>query len=104
MSQKQKNGENKAGEPAKKVEGARIRWDQSRMKTTYANVCNVSSTREEVSVLFGTNQTVSGAQSEIAVELSDRIILNPYAAKRLAIILSGVIQQYETTFGALHID
>ena len=44
------------------------------------------------------------AQNGITVELSDRIILNPYAAKRLAHILTGVIQQYETAFGPLPID
>ena len=99
MSQKNKQDESSA-----KVEVPKIHWDQTKMKTTYANVCNVSSTREEVSVLFGTNQTVNLAQNGITVELTDRIILNPYAAKRLAHILTGVLQQYETAFGALPID
>lgn len=83
---------------------AKINWDQSRMKTNYANVCNVSSTREEVSVLFGTNQTMNIGQGDITIELTNRVILNPYAAKRLAMILEGVIQQYEATFGALQIE
>jgi hypothetical protein len=100
MAQKPTNEETKAAQ----VEGPRINWDQSKMKTTYANVCNVSSTREEVSVLFGTNQTVNIEQNGITVELTDRIILNPYAAKRLAHILTGVLQQYEAAFGALPID
>jgi hypothetical protein len=85
-------------------EATRVNWDYSRMKTTYANVCNVSSTREEVSIMFGTNQTIAGAQDGIVVELNDRIILNPYAAKRLAIILNGVMQQYEATFGELPLE
>lgn len=104
MTQKGKTSENKAEEAAPQAEGTRIFWDHAKMKTTYANVCNVSSTREEVSILFGTNQTVNLAQNGITVELTDRIILNPYAAKRLAHILTGVIQQYEATFGALPID
>lgn len=104
MSQKNKSEESNAEETRTQVEGPRINWDQAKMKTTYANVCNVSSTREEVSVLFGTNQTVNVAQNGITVELTDRIILNPYAAKRLAHILTGVLQQYETAFGALPID
>lgn len=87
-----------------KVEGTRINWDQSKMKTTYANVCNVSSTREEVSILFGTNQSMTVTEGGIIVELTDRIILNPYAAKRLAQILAGVIQQYEATFGELPLN
>lgn len=104
MAQKNVTEENKADDTKAQVEGPRIHWDQEKMKTTYANVCNVSSTREEVSVLFGTNQTVNVAQNGITVELTDRIILNPYAAKRLAHILTGVLQQYEAAFGALPIE
>jgi len=104
MSEKNMNEESKAEETQKQAEAPKIHWDQAKMKTTYANVCNVSSTREEVSVLFGTNQTVNVAQNGITVELTDRIILNPFAAKRLAHILTGVIQQYETAFGPLPLD
>jgi phage-related minor tail protein len=104
MVQKSMNEASKTEETATQVEGPRIHWDQAKMKTTYANVCNVSSTREEVSILFGTNQTVNVAQNGITVELTDRIILNPYAAKRLANILTGVLQQYEAAFGPLPID
>ncbi len=104
MAEKNRADENKVEEAKTLAEGPRINWDQTKMKTTYANVCNVSSTREEVSVLFGTNQTVNVAQNGITVELTDRIILNPYAAKRLAHILTGVLQQYEAAFGPLPID
>jgi hypothetical protein len=104
MAQKNVNEESKTEESKGRTEGPKINWDQTKMKTTYANVCNVSSTREEVSVLFGTNQTVNVEQNGITVELTDRIILNPYAAKRLANILTGVLQQYEAAFGPLPID
>ena len=36
--------------------GRQIKWDDSMMKSSYANVCNVTSTREEVVMLFGMNQ------------------------------------------------
>jgi len=36
--------------------GMKIKWDDSNMKSSYANVCNVTSTREEVVILFGMNQ------------------------------------------------
>ena len=104
MAQKSMNEDSKAEETKTQMERPKITWDQAKMKTTYANVCNVSSTREEVSILFGTNQTVNVSQDGIIVELTDRIILNPYAAKRLAHILTGVLKQYETAFGALPID
>jgi hypothetical protein len=72
------------------------------MKSTYANVCNVTSTREEVVVVFGTNQGWKGAGQ--SVELSDRMILSPYAAKRLSRLLNGVIEEYEDRFGTLAIE
>lgn len=82
----------------------KVNWDTAKLKTSYANVCNVSSTREEVTLLFGTNQTVQPGQRELSVELSDRIILSPFAAKRLYMVLQNVIEQYEKRFGDLHID
>jgi len=80
-----------------------IRWDDSDMGTSYANVCNVSSSREEVTLLFGTNQTWHTGQSEFTVKLSDRVIISPFAAKRLLALLQNVVGQYEDRFGELDI-
>ena len=91
-----------AGEPGQNQ--VRVNWDTSRLKTTYANVCNVSSTREEITLLFGTNQTWHAAQRELTVELTDRVILNPYAAKRLSVVLASLIQQYESRYGELPLE
>jgi hypothetical protein len=81
--------------------GQTVRWDDSQMKTSYANVCNVASTREEVVLLFGVNQAWHAGQREIPVQLSDRIILSPFAAKRLSVLLANVLREYEHRFGAL---
>lgn len=79
----------------------KVKWDDSNMKTSYANVCNVASTREEVTLLFGTNQTWHAEQKEVTVQLSDRIILSPFAAKRLALLIGNVVTEYEKRFGTL---
>ena len=79
----------------------KVKWDDTGMKTTYANVCNVASTREEVTLLFGTNQTWHAEQKEVKVQLSDRIILSPFAAKRLVLLLGNVVAEYEKRFGTL---
>lgn len=79
----------------------KIRWDDSNMKSSYANVCNVASTREEVILLFGMNQAWQNGQKEVVVQLADRVILSPFAAKRLAGLLSNVVREYESRFGAL---
>ncbi len=78
-----------------------IVWDDRQMNTSYANVCNVSSTREEVTLLFGTNQTWHTGQKQVTIRLSDRVILNPYAAKRLSQLLDRVVEEYEGRFGSL---
>lgn len=82
----------------------RVKWDASSMSTSYANVVNVSSTREEVTLLFGTNVTLFSGQEEVTVKLSDRIILSPFAAKRLKILLDNVMGEYEKRFGQLSIE
>jgi hypothetical protein len=74
------------------------------MTSTYANVCNVSSTREEVTMLFGTNQSWHTGQKELTVQLTDRIILNPFAAKRLSLLLNNIIKEYENRFGELKLE
>ncbi|MEM7229226.1 MAG: DUF3467 domain-containing protein [Planctomycetota bacterium] len=81
--------------------GIRIKWDDSKMQSSYANVCNVTSTREEVTLLFGTNQVWHGGQREVTVELQNRIVVNPFAAKRLCSLLQQVIAEYEGRFGTL---
>jgi hypothetical protein len=82
----------------------RIRWDDSNMRSVYANVCNVAGTREEIVFLFGMNQAWRADQKELTVQLADRIVLSPYAAKRLSVLLNNVIRDYESKFGVLEIE
>ena len=84
--------------------GATIKWDDSGMRSSYANVCNVTSTREEVVMLFGMNQAWNRGQREVTIQLTERIVISPYAAKRLQMLLDGVVKEYEKRFGALNID
>ena len=79
----------------------KVNWDGSKMRSSYANVCNVQSSREEVVVYFGTNQAWKGDEEEITVELTDRIILSPFAAQRLSELLNRVLEQYQSRFGPL---
>jgi hypothetical protein len=84
---------------------ATVQWIDKNMATHFANVVNVQSTREQVDLFFGTNQTwnVTGS-SQVAVELTNRIILTPYAAKRLWTVLGGVLREYESRHGSLDIE
>ncbi|MGA7984716.1 MAG: DUF3467 domain-containing protein [Burkholderiales bacterium] len=82
----------------------KIKWDDSNMKSSYANVCNVTSTREEVVLLFGMNQAWNRGQKEVTIQLTDRIVISPFAAKRLSMLLGNVVTEYEKRFGTLNID
>ena len=82
----------------------KIKWDDSNMKSSYANVCNVTSTREEVVMLFGMNQAWNRGQKDVTIQLTDRIVISPYAAKRLSMLLGSVVNEYEKRFGTLNID
>jgi hypothetical protein len=84
--------------------GTKIKWDDSNMKSSYANVCNVTSTREEVVMLFGMNQAWNRGQKEVTIQLSDRIVVSPYAAKRLSMLLGNVVKEYEARFGPLNVE
>jgi hypothetical protein len=91
-------------EPTPEAAGVKLRWDDTQMKSAYANVCNVSSTREEVVLMFGVNQAWQRGQAEVVIQLTDRIILSPFAAKRLSLLLQGVMREYETRFGELPVE
>ena len=81
----------------------KVLWDDSKMHTSYANVCNVMGTREEIMLMFGTNQAWQGGAKEVTVALSERIVLNPFAAKRLMMLLGQGLKEYESRYGELKI-
>jgi hypothetical protein len=87
-------------------EGAQTRviWDDAHMLTSYANVINIFSSQEEFTFLFGTNQTWNlNSSRELTVRLSNRIVLTPFAAKRLHALLTARITEYEQRFAPLSI-
>jgi hypothetical protein len=81
-----------------------VQFDVSNLQSSYANVCNVASTREEMVLAFGVNNVWERGQENMQVQLMNRIVLNPHAAKRLAVVLNRVIAEYESKFGTLKDD
>jgi len=81
----------------------KIVWDDSNMRSAYANVVNVAGGLEEIVLLFGINQSWQAGQEEVKVKLSDRIVLSPFAAKRLAVLLNNVLKNYESQYGKLEV-
>lgn len=91
------------GEGAAEGTKTKVRWDDTNMRSVYANVCNVAGTREEIVLLFGMNQAWHSGQKEVTIELADRVLMSPYVAKRLSLLLNNVLRDYEAKYGPLEI-
>jgi hypothetical protein len=92
-----------SGAPAA-LNGTAIKWDDSDMVSSYANVGTATANREEFFLLFGTHQHWRGTREETAeveVKLANRMVMSPFAAKRLAVILTQSIKAYEEQFGTI---
>lgn len=82
-----------------------VDWNDGDMATNFANVVNIQGTKEQIELFFGTNRTWNlGEGSNVRVDLTNRMILTPHAAKRLNAILTGVLREYETRHGPLTSD
>lgn len=88
----------------------RLRIDERNMRSAYANAFRTNGTAEEVMLDFGLNVVNPTAQQkpqdqpEIIFQINERVILNYYTAKRLAITLSQLIRRHEEQFGQLELD
>jgi hypothetical protein len=78
-----------------------VSWNTAHLKSSYANFCNATSTREEVVLNFGVNQNWERTPGDLEIELDHRIVLSPFAAKRLNQLLSRLIGEYENRYGEL---
>ncbi|TYC63934.1 DUF3467 domain-containing protein [Rhodobacterales bacterium] len=92
--------------PAQSINGVSINWDDTDMESIYANIGTATANREEFFLLFGTHQQWRGSvkdKSEVNVKLSKRVVMTPFAAKRLAVILSQSLKAYEDQFGKIEV-
>lgn len=85
-----------------------LRIDESGMETSYANAFRTNASAEEVILDFGLNLVAQANQPEgnpqILFKLNQRLVMNYYSAKRLAITLSQLIRRHEEQFGELEMD
>src|SRR5438093_5703756 len=103
MSTNEVQAETAAPAAPRPATGPAVKFDDTGITNAYANVCNVSSSREEVVLVFGLNNAWERDVSEAHVKLNSRVILSAYAAKRLSLLLNNVVQQYEARFGAMDV-
>jgi len=82
-----------------------LRIDESRMGTTYANTIRTSTTQDEVVLDFGMNLPMPGPDNQptLLFTVGSRVVMNWSGAKRLAISLGQVVQQFEERNGTINI-
>ena len=80
---------------------SQVQFNTSQLKSSYCNVCNATSTREEVVLNFGLNESWDLGNSDIQVALHHRVILSPQAAKRLQELLNRILSEHEARYGAI---
>ncbi|HUQ71653.1 MAG TPA: DUF3467 domain-containing protein [Planctomycetaceae bacterium] len=73
------------------------------LEPLYANFCRVSSTPEELVLDFGLNPQPFGG-STLPVKVTQRLVVNFYTAKRMAMALGVALQRHEQAFGPIEID
>lgn len=81
--------------------GPKVKWNVEHLKSSYVNFANANSTREEVVLNFGLNTSWDRSQPEVEIELAHRIVMSPFAAKRLSDLLAKLITEYESRHGEL---
>jgi hypothetical protein len=81
-----------------------IKWNTAALHSSYANFCNANSTREEVVLNFGVNKSWErggNAADALEIDLNHRIVLSPFAAKRLTALMQQLMKEYEARYGVL---
>ena len=77
--------------------------DTSKAHAAYSNFCRVTGTPEELIIDFGLNSQPIGIPTE-PIEVSQRIVVNYFTAKRMLAALQMSIQRHESAFGVLETD
>ena len=90
-----------SGATAGAARAPQVKFDTSQLKSSYCNVCNGSSTREEVVLNFGVNSTWDLGREQLEVALQHRIVMSPHAAKRVRDMMARLIDEHESRYGKL---
>ena len=92
-----------ASTPAIEPQRQQVVVDASKAHAAYSNFCRVTGTPEELIIDFGLNTQPMGVPTE-PIEISERIVMNYYTAKRMMGALQMSLQRHEAAFGVLETD
>jgi len=80
-----------------------ISINEANAVSCYANFCRVTGSPEELIIDFGLNAQPMNANDK-PVEITQRIVLNFFTAKRLLHALHVSVQRHEQVFGLIETD
>lgn len=85
-----------------------VQINEADVNTNYANAFRTNGTAEEVILDFGLNvvNPTDSKESTTAMmlKINQRVIMNYYSAKRLALALGQVLHRHEEQFGPIELD
>lgn len=96
----------KANDTTADFNGVKINWDDSQMESVYSNIGTATANREEFFLLLGVHQNWRGNATDsktLDVQLSKRVVMSPFAAKRLSVVLQQSLKVYEDQFGEIKV-
>ena len=77
----------------------------SKAQITYANFCRGTLTPEEVILDIGFNTNAFGVKVlDEDLEITNRVVMSPSTAKRLAMLLGDMLRRHEANFGEIEVD
>ena len=80
-----------------------LQIDDAAIPVTYSTTVRVWGSAEEINLDFAGPLRPSGPNTA-KLKIDQRVILNPWAAKRLALALGQAVQRYEQSYGNLELD
>jgi hypothetical protein len=80
-----------------------IVMNEANAVSSYANFCRVTGSPEELIVDFGLNSQPVGA-GDRSIQVSQRIVVNFFTAKRLLHALHVAVHRHEELFGNIETD
>lgn len=80
-----------------------VQIDDADAPTTYSSQVIVGGSAEEIVLNFAAGLRPTGQQSA-SLKVQQKVVMSPWAAKRLAIALQQTMERYEQAYGKLELD
>ena len=92
--------------PAAQAQQVHVQLREDKAVSVYSNVSRVAvgPQAEEVILELGVMQQDPAKPDQLVMDISTRVFLSAFSAKKLALTLSQAVQRYEQQFGPVELD